>query len=176
MNVKEKRSTKSDFNEELNEIQLGDAGYQMRNALACALCDVTWSALTREEKITATETIIQQFSDAYMAYYPAYLDMLAEQYGEMEMWNAKRFETKEGRKISASTKETMKSACDQIKGAHEMLTALLADEADGEDTTAKAAGTAITPKAEAALKPEPVVIDHSAALNLIRDIRSLIPA
>lgn len=166
------RENKGDFNEELTEIQLGDAGYQMRYALQSALYSVTWSDLTREEKITATETVIQQFSDAYMAYYPAYLDMLAEMYGDMETWNAKRLETKSGRKISAATKETMKSACDSIKSGHDSLLALLADDADDADEN-KSAVTSTTKAADP--KPEPAE-DHSAAESLIGDIRALIPA
>jgi HK97 family phage prohead protease len=162
--------TKDDFNEELTEIQLQDAGCQMRCALAQALSSVVWSSLTRDEKITATETIIQQFSDAYMAYIPAYLDMLTEMYGGMETWSEKRIETKAGRKISASTKESLKSAHGYMKSASDLLSALLAEEAVGGDDD-----PADTSKSKAAgeVKTEPVV-DHSAAQSLIDSMRSLL--
>lgn len=133
--VKGNRERKGDFNEELTEIQLSEAGYQMRCALSCALSSVVWSNLTREEKIAATGAIIDQFRDAYMAYFPMYLDMLAEEYGAMETWSQARFETKEGRKISAATKETIKTACEQIKSGHEALVALMAEDAGEDDTT-----------------------------------------
>ncbi len=163
--VKGKGETKGDFNEELTEIQLGDAGYQMRCALQCALSSVTWADLSREEKITAAGVVIQQFTDAYMAYYPAYLDMLSEMYGGMEMWNAKRFETKAGKKISAATKEQIQAACDHSKSANDILIALLADEAGELDdsTTSKA-------KAAVETKSEPVV-DHSALISTIDEIK-----
>jgi HK97 family phage prohead protease len=151
--VKGRGETKGDFNEELTEIQLCDAGYQMRCALSTALATLVWSDLTREEKISAAETIIQQFSDAYMAYLPMYLDMLTEMYGDMEMWNKRRFETKAGKKISAATKETLTMVHEHQKSASDLLLALIDDEA-GDDSTS---GDDKAAKA----KPEPV-IDHSA--------------
>jgi HK97 family phage prohead protease len=168
--------TKDDFNEELTEIQLQDACYQMRYALAQALSSIVWANLTREEKLTAAETIIQQFHDAFMAYLPAYLDMLTEQYGEMETWSKKRFETKEGRKFSAATMESMKAACDQIKGGHESLLALLAPEADEKATTLEdKAGAPVTSEAKAAaLKSKPG--EPHLAAQILDDMRSLIPA
>ncbi len=165
--VKAKGETKGDFNEELTEIQLGDAGYQMRSALQTALSSVTWSDLTRDEKIAAASVVIQQFTDAYTAYYPAYLDMLAEEYGGMEMWNAKRIETKSGRMISAANKETIKTACEQIKGGRESLLALIADEADEEDLDTTDTKAAAPPKTEPA-------IDHSALSNKIDEVKGVL--
>lgn len=168
---------KGDFNEELVELQLQDAGYQMRAALFNALSSVTWAAsLTRDEKITAAATVIQQFSDAYMAYYPAFLDMLGEMYGPMESWNDKRFETKEGRTISAATKESIRSACAQIESGHKTLLALVADDAGDDGTTLEAkAGPDSTSSDGAAPKTAPEK-DHAAAESLIGTIRALIPA
>ncbi len=163
--VKGKTETKGDFNAELTEIQLGDAGYQMRTALSCALSCVTWSDLTRDEKITAAALVIQQFNDAYMAYYPAYLDMLTEQYGGMELWNAKRFETKAGKKISAATKEQIQSACDHSKSANDILLALLADEAGEADST--------TSKAKAAIEIKSEPVDHSALKSKINELKGV---
>lgn len=169
--VKAGRESKDDFNEELNEIQLAEAGYQMRSALRQALDSVVWSDLTREEKITATETIIQQFSDAYMAYIPLYLDMLAEMYGGFEMWSAKRLEHKAGAAFSATNKKAIETHCMAVKACADSADELLA-LITGDAGTAKAAAT---PQASAAaVKTEPV-IDHSAATSLIGNIRSLFP-
>jgi hypothetical protein len=162
--VKARAEGKGDFNEELNEIQLQDAGYQMFSALRYALGSLVWADLTREEKITAAEVVIQQFTDAWMAYFPAYIDLLAEMYGGLEMMAAKRLEHKSGRMISAANREVIQGACDQMKQGHEMvktahetLTALIADGA----ATDKTAGT---PEVKAAPKPEPVP-GHSATLS-----------
>jgi uncharacterized protein len=176
--VKGSVETKGDFNEELTEIQLQDAGYQMRSALFNALSSVTWaSGMTREEKISAAAAVIAQFADAYLAYFPAFLDLLAEMYGDMETWSQKRFETKEGRKISAATMNSMKNACDQIKGGHDTLLALMTDEAEEKGNTLehKAAPVLTPPAGAAALKPEPAQ-GHSAAESLIGNIKALIPA
>jgi uncharacterized protein len=158
---------KGDFNEEFSEIQLSDAGYQMRSALSCALSSLIWSGLKKEEIVSASEMVIEQFSAAYMAYIPAYIDMLADQYGDLETWSKGKFETKEGRKFSAATKEAMKSACDQIKAGHKSLLALLDDEADDDDDTSdEAVDDTATPGSKAAqLKSEPV--NHSATLALL---------
>jgi HK97 family phage prohead protease len=148
---------KDDFNEELAEIQLQDGAYQMRCALMCALDSTIYSDLTRDEKISLSETIIQQFSDAYMAFLPLYLDMLTEMYGGMEMWAQKRFETKAGAMISAANKQKIQAALDAMMTAHELMSTLIADEAGAKATTSEA---------EAADgKPEPVP-DHSAIARL----------
>lgn len=171
--VKGRGEMKGDFNEELTQIQLSDAGYQMRCALSYALSSAIWAELTREEKIALTEAIIQQFAEAYMAFIPAYLDALTEMYGQMETWNQKRFETKAGRKISAATKETVQSAADHAKSANDILLALLDDEADADSETDYGA----TSKSRAAreTKSSEPVPDHSAA-KILDDLRSLIPA
>lgn len=156
------RENKGDFNEELTEIQLSDMRYQISSALSCALSSCLWSSLTREQKISAAETIIEQFHEAYMAFLPSYLDMLAAEYGGMETWSAKRFETKAGRRHSAATLESIKSACDHMKSGQDLLLALLQDEADE-----------VTSGDEAASKSEPVD-SHSAAI--LSSIRALIPA
>lgn len=168
------KESKGDFNEELTEQQLSDAGYQMISALGQALRSVVWSGLTREEQISATETIIQQFSDAYNAYFPAYIDMLAEMFGDMETYNAKRMERKAGAKWSAADKETMKSACDMIDNGHAMVKS-------GNDSIRALfdteAGTS-TSDTKAAPKTEPAAC-HSAIESVIGSLdsmMSLIPA
>ena len=162
--VKGKSETKGDFNEELTEIQLQDAGYQMRYALQSALSCCTWAEdMTRDEKIAAAAAVIQQFTDAYMAYFPAYLDMLTATYGGMEMWHAKRFETKQGKTISAATKESIKAACDHTKSAQDLLLALIADEAGEDDST--------TSETKAASEPKSEPVDHSALISQIDETK-----
>jgi uncharacterized protein len=175
--VKGARETKGDFIEELTEIQLQDAGYQMQCALRCALSSAAWaSGLTREQKIALVESIIQQFADAYTAYFPAYLDMLAQMYGDMETWSAKRFETKSGRKFSAATKQAMQDACAQIKSGHEALLALMDGEADEEDTTleGKAGAPLVTSKPGAARETKSEPVDHSAIVSRLDNLKGLL--
>lgn len=163
--VKRAGETKGDFNEELTEIQLSDAGYQMRCALNYALASLFWSGLTKDEIITASEVIIQQFSDAYMAYVPNYIDMLTEHYGDLETWNAKRLELKAGAAFSAANKQSIQTHCSNIKDSADALLALLDSEAGSSTSESKAANP----------KPEPVP-DHSAAQTLIGNIKALFPA
>lgn len=87
--------TKDDFNTELSEIQLQDAGYQMRYALFNALGSFVWaSGLTKEDKVAAAQSTIEQFSAAYLTYFPQYLDWLASVYGNMEMMGRLQMEEK----------------------------------------------------------------------------------
>ncbi len=152
--------TKDDFNEELAERQLMDAGYQMRSALCGALDSLLYSGLTKDDAVAGAETIIQQFSDAYLAYLPSYIDMLAEYYGsEMETWSREQIETKAGAAISSANKRTIQSIIDT-------LSALIAEKAAASTSTAEAA--------EPEIKHEPVEVDHSAFKPLLSEIISLI--
>jgi HK97 family phage prohead protease len=154
-NVKSVQGVKGDFNEELTENQLMDARYQMLSALGNALCSVIWSEMTREEMISATETIIQQFSEAYMAYLPQYLDLLAELYGvDTKNWKAQR-EAKAGRRHSSADLAT-------IQGVIDTLSALITEEA-GDNATSDAGA--------AGAKSEPDY--HSAAKQLEAFIQTL---
>jgi HK97 family phage prohead protease len=159
---------KGDFNEELNERQVLDTGYQMQDALWSALRCLTWACdMTREEKTTAAAIVIQQFTDAYLASYPAYLDMLVGTYGEMECWNKKRFEMKSGRMISAANKESIQTACDHTKSCQDILLALIADEAGEDDTST-------TSKAKAASEPKTEPVDHSALSTQIDELKGVL--
>lgn len=95
-NIK-RRETKDDFNEELSDIQLQDAGYQMMCALRCALAQLPGSGMTRDEILSAADTILQQFSDAFRTYLPMYLDMIAEDgYYGMQTMGLEKIEVKAG--------------------------------------------------------------------------------
>lgn len=151
---------KGDFNEELTKIELSEAGYQMRSALSMALSSLFWHGLTKEEMLSLAETIIQQFSDAYLAYLPGYIDMLSEAYGPVEDWSAKHREVKAGAAISASNREKIQSACDSIKGGYESLLALLEEKAGATTLSTKAAEH----------PPEPA-LSHSEEKALAEEIR-----
>jgi HK97 family phage prohead protease len=158
--------TKGDFNDALAERQLRDSGYQMRSALCSALDSLFWSGLTKEEAVAGAETIIEQFSDAYLAYLPAYLDMLAERYGGMETWSKETFATKAGAAISTANKNTIQSGLDQIQAGVTTLSALIAEKA--------ASGTSSQEAAEIETKHEPVEVDHSALQPVLSEIISLV--
>lgn len=106
---------KDDFNTELSEIQLQDAGYQMRYALFNALSSFVWaSGLTKEDKVAAAQSTIEQFTTAYMTYFPQYLDWLASVYGDMEMMGKLQMEEKE---MGALLGRGLKSLPARRKGA-----------------------------------------------------------
>lgn len=167
--VKNRGDTKGDFNEELEELQTLHGFYDMQQALGDALRSVVWSDLERDEKISAADTILQQFTDAFSAFFPNYIDILEELYGSMETWSAKRVELKEraikaGAEFSAANMNKIKAACKLIKDGHDNLAALIEGE-PGDDATSSTKS--------AAPKPDPGD-SHSATKSLINEIRSLI--
>lgn len=167
--VKGRAERKDDFNEELSDIQLMDMGYQMFNALCYSLGSITWdSSMDRAAKISAAGTYIQQFSDAYLAYFPMFLDMLAEDYGGMEMMAARTaLEKKAGRRNSAADTKSLKDAMDHADSIKTIISALVEDGA-GDEGTPKGAASPTTPSEQAAeTKTEPVE-DHSAFSSLLQ--------
>lgn len=154
--VKAGLAAKDDFNTELAEIQLMDAAYQMRCALSCALSSILYADLTPDEMVAASDSTIQQFSEAYLAFVPQYADM-------MNQMMAGYKERKAGRTLSAATRDKISAAHEQMRSAMDMLSALLQDEAGSTTSTG-----------EAASKSEPES-DHSA-ISLIDTMRTLIPA
>jgi HK97 family phage prohead protease len=157
--VKGDKEDKGDFNEELTERQLSDANYQMRCALMTALDSVFYSKLTKDQAITLSSTIIEQFSEAYLSYLPSYIDMLAVYYGPLETWADKEHEIKSrlleksGAEFSASNVEKIRGIAEKLLDVHQSLTALV---------EAKAGSSTLETKEAADTKPEPV--DHSAEL------------
>jgi len=156
-------ATKADFTTEYAEIQLQEAAYQMWIALRSSLCSIPWASdLTREEKITASQACIDEFGATYMEFIPAYLDWLEREYGSMETMQRSPVEEKAGRKLSAATTGTIRTAHEKVKSATDLLFALLDDEAadDSADTSEAEA-------AKQAVKPEPVP-DHSALFTQLK--------
>jgi HK97 family phage prohead protease len=191
--------TKDDFNTELAEVQLQDAGWQMRCALFQALGSLVWaSGVTKDDKVTAAQTIIEQFSEAFLGYLPQYLDWLSAEYGDMELMGKLRMEEKsfgaalsrkakglvaplelkEGKKFSASTLKSMKEAHEHVKSADDIFNALFDDEADDDpENPAVDDLDDDTPKSGPAAKEtktEPVE-DHSEETQILGGILSLIP-
>lgn len=194
------KQAKGDFNEEFAINQLLSANYQMIDALCSSLCQVTWSALDRDQKIDAAKAIVEQFTAAYMDYLPRFLDFLdgaemqtmgkiEHQHKAMAVMMGRAItlisgETKEGRVISAASKKSLQAARDHgqkamehMKDADDIFDTLLTDEADDDDPDELDDDPdGDTPKAGAVseTKTEPVT-SHSAAEASIADLMALIP-
>jgi HK97 family phage prohead protease len=197
--------TKGDFSTELSQIQLQEAGYQMRYALFNALGSIVWaSGMTTEDKVAAAQTSIDQFTEAFMEYFPQYLAWLAVEF-DMEMMGRLQMEEKdmgailsrniksvvtlrklkagvitpevaaaelkEGRKISAATKKSVKAMHDHMKSATDICCSLLDDEAEDDDNVDDTSKTAAVQEVKTA---EPVEEDHSEAIEILTGLRSLI--
>ena len=173
--VKSRFGTKGDFMEELEEIQTLAGFYQMQSALDNALRELIWSDFSREEKIAACNTILQQFAESFTEFFPAYLDTLAEVYGPSETWSKriaerKNMQAKVGAEFSAANKDTLTKACGLISQGHDLIKALFDEDKAGKATLS----------GKAANEPEPGS-SHSAAEDLslaeeIEKLRALIPA
>ena len=156
---------KGDFNEELTTIQLFSLRYQMIDALATALDSIVWGKdLDREQRIAAAGTIIEQFSTAYLDFFPKYLDLLAERWGPMENWSREEFEKKAGAVFSTENKNSIRSIAQRAVSVSEDLLALISDEAGESTSEGKAANN----------PPEPEQA-HSEVATLIEEIKGIIP-
>jgi uncharacterized protein len=127
------KQDKGDFNEELSQRQMFAAFYQMQYALGDALQSAVWAEGTKEEKIALCDTILQQFTAAFKAYFPDYLDLLEESFGEA--WSKGEMSTKAGAMISSANADKIQSACQKIKSGHDELMALLEDKSGAQATT-----------------------------------------
>jgi HK97 family phage prohead protease len=166
MSVKHAKETKDDFNAELAEQQLYDAGPKMMCALRDALYSVFWDgALSDNDKVAMVQASIQQFSDSYLKWLPEFLAFMRQEYGDIETMGRQVRERKEGRMISDSNKKTIQAAHDHIAAAGDLIRPLCSDEAG--------ANSATTSEGKAGRESEPV-IDHSAA-KILDELRSLVP-
>jgi uncharacterized protein len=164
------REAKDDFNTELAEIQLMCSAEFMLNALSRSLCSLVWeSGMSRDERISAAGTYIQQFSESFMAFLPAYLDYFIEEYGDFKMLTAKSRDLKVGRTISSATNNQISTAHEHVKSATDILAALIESAADGDEVPPDTGDE----KAATERTAEPVQ-DHSAAevQTLIELVRS----
>jgi HK97 family phage prohead protease len=173
---------KDDFNEEYTENVVMAAPWQMLDAISESLFDLLWSGdLTPDEVTEAARLALQQFTDAWLAWLPQYMELIAADAGEMGYMRRSAMqvkakliasERKEGRRFSGATASALKDCHSNIKSADSILRALFDDEAD-DDEEEDAAAT--SEEKAAREKPEPIS-DHSAAESLIESIRALIPA
>jgi HK97 family phage prohead protease len=185
--IKALREKKDDFNTELAEIQLRDTGDQLFCALRYATCSLPWqSGMSKDQKVSAAETTLQQFTEAYLAFLPLYIDYLEEQYGDMSTMSAEEIETKQrksGREISAANMKTLKEAHGHVKSLDDIFEALIDDPADDDEEeegdksgpgpgSTPPATPAATAEAKAATTIAEPVIDHSA-LNKISNLKEL---
>jgi HK97 family phage prohead protease len=166
MSVKHAKETKDDFNAELAEQQLYDAGPQMMGALRDAVYSVFWDgALSDNDKVAMVQASIQQFSDSYLKWLPEFLAFMRQEYGDIETMGRQVRERKEGRMISDSNKKTIQAAHDHIAAAADLIRPLCSDEAGATSAT--------TSEGKAGRESEPEIL-HSAAKTLDL-LRSLIP-
>lgn len=171
--IKALREKKEDFNTELAEIQLRDSGEQLFRALNYALCSLPWqSGMSKDQKVSAAETTLQQFTEAYLAFLPLYIDYLTETYGDMETMSRAEIEKKSGREFSAANMKTLKEAHGHVKSLDDIFGALFADTADEEDDLDKSAAATAEAKAATTI-PEPDK-DHSAIEPKIQELKGLL--
>ena len=190
--------TKGDFDAELANQQIQDAGYQIFNALYAALMSLTWASdLSKEDTLAAAQTILDQFTAAYMAYLPDFYDYVNAEYGSMETMSRKRMKvkalrivsmiTKEGRTLSAASVEKLSAAHDHVKAigdhadsAKSIFQTLLPDEAaleaEDEDVDPDADDPDnSTSSAKAAKEKTEPEQNHSAEIKTVDSILALIP-
>jgi HK97 family phage prohead protease len=192
--------TKGDFDAELANQQIQDAGYQIFNALYAALMSLTWASdLSKEDTLSAAQTILDQFTAAYMAYLPDFYDYINAEYGSMETMSRKRMKvkalrvvsmiTKEGRELSTANLQKIAKAHDHAKaiGGHvddmkSIFQTLLPDEAALEsevedvdpDPDADDPDNSTSSAKAAKEKTEPDTT-HSAEIKTVDSILALIP-
>ena len=169
--------SKDDFTEEYTEGIILAAPWQMLDAIQESLFDLLSSDLSTDEIVAGAQVALGQFSDAWLAWLPQYLELIAtdpeDDAGGMEIMKRPALEMKakliragrkEGRRFSGATASALKDCSGHVKSADTILSALTADEAGDEEDSAT------TSESKAALeKPEPVS-DHSAALRSIKTL------
>jgi hypothetical protein len=200
-----KLEQKDDFDTEFAELQVQWAGDMMRSALFESLGDMMFDPdLTREERIAGSQLAIDQFSAAYMAWLPQFLDWmdsfmltgngngddamqimnrLALEYKSVGRvlaqtrldWKALRaIERKEGRRLSTATMNSLTEGHGHVKSLDTIFTALLNGEAVAASEEEDDEEDDDTSDEKAAVRKPEPVLDHSAAQILVK-IRSLIP-
>lgn len=156
--IKAESGVKGDFNEELREIQTLAAFWQMQRALENALYSLVWADLARDEKISVCGSILEQFSEAFIAFFPQYLDALEAAYGPSETWES-------------SVKPEIKTFLTGITVKSDDFRALLGNRAGQTTLLPKAAEPSSEPG-----DSHSAADDLSQAVNFIKELRALIPA
>jgi HK97 family phage prohead protease len=165
--VKQSGEEKGDFNEELLETQTLDGYYQMMESLRNAMSSTIWSDLERDEKITLCQTILQQFSDAFSEFFPAYLDALAQAYGIglKDSWVAKQREVKAGAEFSAANVDKIKGVLDKLMDVHGSLAALIEGKAGSPTLPPTEAAEHKSEPDSSTRQPEPLISEILEALR-----------
>ena len=126
-------NTKGLFADALADNQVSQQFYLLLQSLSGALSPLPWSGATRDDILASAQEILEEFSAAYMAYLPTYLDYLSREYGmDTKEWSGKR-EVKEGRKISADTHKALSEVKMHCKSAFDGLDDMLSDCDDPDD-------------------------------------------
>lgn len=174
------RDQKDGFSEEYAENIIMAAPWQMLDAITESLFDLLWSGdLSADEVAAAAAAALQEFSDAWLAWLPQFMELTADSSGmgymrrqalELKTKLIAR-ERKEGRRFSGATAASLKEAHGNVKNADSILNALFTDEADDEEED-----SSDTSEGKAARRKSEPISSHSAAESLLSSIRSLIRA
>lgn len=155
--IKARAGIKGDFNEELEEIQTLSAFWQMQSALGNALYSLVWAEMTKDEKTTMCNSILEQFSEAFSTFFPKYLDALETTYGPSEAWSSDR-------------KPEIKGFSAEYSITAQELLALFGFKAGQATLQQKAAEQSSEPETHSAAD------DLNEAVKAMEGFRALIPA
>lgn len=142
-----------DFDEELNRILTMEGHYMRMQALSSALYRCMYMDGDSSAKTDEAATAIDQFKSSYTEWFPQYIAMYDAMYKQ-----AKDF--KEGRVMSAATREKIESAIADHRSALEKLQALL-DESNSEKER---------PNPEPAAPSSDPVSDHSKLSDTVNSL------
>jgi hypothetical protein len=157
------KENKTDFDSELQKLQLRSAIYQLEEALSTTLWKIRRDPEVEDQVATAGETI-DKFKEGYLAVLPDIIAMDAENASAWGYMSMPDVEEKAGRKLSKATREA-------IAKTIESLQAILAA---AEKTAATDENKSAPPTEDA---PNPVVEENPAELtDLVNRIGSIIPA
>lgn len=148
--VKQRGSAREqkDFAEELDRIEVQSGHYMKMQALSESLYDCMYMDGDGDVKGAEAAKCIDQFKESYMEWFPRYMALRDMMYGK---------EIKEGRKLSAATREKIEAALADHRSAIEKLQALLDDGSE--------------PEPEPAAKSVDPVPDHSKLSQLIEQAK-----
>lgn len=147
--VKSLKPSEKDFSEELDGIETRSRGYMMLRALDDALYQCQWMDGDATAKSAEVEKCIDQFKAEYTAWFPRLMAMR-----EKDMPGIER---KEGRKLSAATRDALMAAMADHQAAMDRMKALLDEEPESKQ---------VPPLAGAAPATSEPAFDHSRATAL----------
>jgi uncharacterized protein len=159
--VKEDRTMQKeqkDFNSELDAEQIYSGGYMMMSALRESL----YKCMTMDGEVSARTAeagkCIDQFKEQYLEWFPKYVALLQQMYGMKE--------SKEGRKISASTRAAIEGVMADHQAVMTKLQALL-DDGSSEKEEKQTAPEPAEPISDPAACHSEAAVSIDAMLALI---------